>query len=78
MLLGGALIVIAYVFNVGDSFTNRLLIGIGLGLFFLAFLLSLRRSGRVPEKRWRGQPMELQPSMGDRLRSWWERWRSRR
>lgn len=78
MLLGGALIIVAYVFGIGSPSVNRLLIGAGLALFFLAFILSLRRTARAPEKRWRGEPMELQASVGHRLRSWWERWRSRR
>ena len=79
LLLGIALIVIAYVF--GDSFGSpsivRLFIIAGIVLFIGAFIFSLRRqsASRLPEKRWRGQPMDLEPG-GDA--PWWKRWRSRR
>ena len=79
LLLGIALIVIAYVF--GDSFGSqsilRLFIISGIILFIGAFIFSLRRqsSSRLPEKRWRGQPMDLRPG-GDT--PWWKRWLSRR
>ena len=80
LLLGIAIIVIAYVF--GDSIGSRslvkLFIGAGIAIFVVAFILSLRRqsASRLPEKRWRGQPMDLgQPRDAD---SWWKRWRSRR
>lgn len=78
MLVGGVLIIVAYVADFEGSLYRGLLAA-GLVLFFLAFLLSLRRRASVPEKHWRGQPMELHSGgVGDRLRSWWERWRSRR
>ena len=79
LLLGIALIVIAYVF--GDSFGSpslvRLFIIGGIVLFIGAFIFSLRRqsSSRLPEKRWRGQPMDLEPG-GEA--PWWKRWRFRR
>jgi hypothetical protein len=79
LLLGIALIVIAYVF--GDSFGSpsvvRLFIISGIVLFIGAFIFSLRRqsTSRLPEKRWRGQPMDLEPG-GEA--PWWKRWRSRR
>jgi hypothetical protein len=78
LLLGLALIVIAYVF--GDSFGSqsivRLFIISGILLFIGAFIFSLRRqsSSRLPEKRWRGQPMDLRPG-GE---PWWKRWLTRR
>lgn len=79
LLLAGAIIVIAYVLDIGSGDVNRLIIGAGLGLFILAFVLSLRRQSRPPEKLWRGEPLELHgPSVGTRFRSWWGRWRSRR
>jgi len=79
LLLGIALIVIAYVF--GDSFGSqsvvRLFIIGGIILFIGAFIFSLRRqsASRLPEKRWRGQPMDLEPGSEA---PWWKRWRSRR
>ncbi len=78
LLLGIAVIVIAYLF--GDSIASRsivrLLIVGGIVIFLGAFIFSLRRqsSSRLPEKTWRGQPMDLnQPG-----EPWWKRWRSRR
>ena len=75
LLLGIVLIVVAYVFGSGSIL--RLLIIASVVLFIGAFIFSLRRqsASRGPEKRWRGQPMDLNepPSPG----SWWRRWRSR-
>lgn len=80
LLLGIAVIVIAYVFgdSLGGAGLVRLMIIAGIVIFIGAFIVSLRRqsSGRLPEKRWRGQPMDLHDS-GD-TRPWWTRWRSRR
>jgi hypothetical protein len=79
LLLGLALIVIAYVF--GDSFGSQSIVRLfvigGIVLFIGAFIFSLRRqsASRLPEKRWRGQPMDMRPS-GET--PWWKRWRSRR
>ena len=45
----------------------------GVILFLTSFALSFFSRGSPPkvEKRWRGQPMELdEPSLGDRLRAW--------
>ena len=79
LLAGIALIVIGYVLNPGDASVTRIVIVVGIVLFLGAFILSLRRQSRAPEKRWRGVPMEMGgPGSGDRLRSWWDRWRTRR
>lgn len=79
LLLGIAVIVIASVLNPGGTSITRAVIIAGIVLFLVAFVLSLRRQSRPPEKRWRGEPMELGGSSGaNRLRSWWGRWRSRR
>lgn len=78
LLLGIAVIVIAYVLNPGGTSFTRALIVAGIVLFLVAFILSLRRQSRPSEKRWRGEPMELGSSSGaDRPRSWWDRWRHR-
>jgi len=78
LLLGLALIVIAYVFgdSIGGPDVVRLMIVGGIVLFIGAFIFSLRRqsSARTPEKRWRGEVMDL--DRGEE--SWWKRWRSRR
>jgi hypothetical protein len=78
LLLGIALIVVAFVF--GDSiggFLVRLVVVAAILLFIGAFVFSLRRqsTSRWPEKRWRGEPMDLGQPRGPR--SWWNRWRSR-
>lgn len=81
LLLGIAVVVIAYVFgdSIGSRSIVRLLIIGGIVLFIGAFILSLRRqpSSRLPEKRWRGQPMDLDRP-GESGEPWWKRWRSRR
>lgn len=78
LLLGIALIVIAYVFgdSIGGADVVRLMIIGGIVLFIGAFVFSLRRQSgaRTPEKRWRGEPMDL--NQDDE--PWWKRWRSRR
>jgi hypothetical protein len=51
-----------------------LLIG-AIIVFVTAFFLSTRSGGvaNVPEKRWRGQPIDLsEPSWPDRLKAWWK------
>ena len=82
LLLGIVIVVIAYLF--GNSIASRsvveMLILFGVLLFLGAFVFSLRRRhssvGGAPDKRWRGQPMDLGGPHGSR--SWWKRWRSRR
>ena len=78
LLMAIAVIVIAYIFgdSIGSPSLVRILIIGGILAFIAAFILSLRRqsSSRMPEKRWRGQPLNLEEP-GD---SWWKRWRSRR
>ena len=78
LLIAIAVIVIAYIFgdSIGSPSLVRILIIGGILAFIAAFILSLRRqsSSRMPEKRWRGQPLNLEEP-GD---SWWKRWRSRR
>ena len=80
LLVGIALIVIAYVFgdSIGDASLVRLFVIGAVVLFIGAFIFSLRRQStlRMPEKRWRGQPMDLDEAGG--RGSWWDRWRSRR
>jgi len=78
MLVGVAMVIVAYFFGFGGDSVARLMIIAGLILFVAAFVFSLRRRPRYVEKRWRGQPVEIEePGVGERLRSWWGRWRSR-
>lgn len=80
LLLAIVVIVVAYVFR--DSISSPSLVRIfiigGILTFIGAFIFSLRRqsASRLPEKRWRGEPMDLHGSSGPG--SWWKRWRSRR
>lgn len=53
-----------------------LLIG-AIIVFATAFILSTRGGGgtspSTPQKRWRGQPMDLsEPRLPDRLKAWWK------
>ncbi len=75
LLIAIAVIVIAYFGFRGSGIGNILIFG-GILAFIGAFIFSLRRqsASRLPEKRWRGQPMDLHEPGG----SWWKRWRSRR
>ncbi len=80
LLLGIALIVIAWVFgdSLGSGSVVKLIFGAGIALFIGAFIFSLRRqsASRRPQKMWRGQSMDLDRPGG--LEPWWKRWRSRR
>ena len=75
LLIAIAVIVIAY-YGFRNSDIGSILIFGGILVFIGAFIFSLRRhsGSRSPEKRWRGQPMDMDEP-GD---SWWKRWRSRR
>jgi hypothetical protein len=51
-----------------------LLIG-AIIVFVTAFILSTRGgpTSNVPQKRWRGQPLDLsEPSWPDKLKAWWK------
>ncbi|MGQ9572438.1 MAG: hypothetical protein ACUVV3_04535 [Dehalococcoidia bacterium] len=79
MLVGLAMIIVAYFIGFGSESITRSVIVAGLILFAAAFIFSLRRRSPNVEKRWRGQPLDIdEPRGSDRLRSWWGRWRSRR
>lgn len=73
LLLAIAVIVIAYLGLPGGGLT-RWIIAAGLVIFVAAFIMSLRRQSRPPEKYWRDRPMNLEgPGVSERLRSWWRR-----
>ena len=78
LLIAIAVIVIGFLFgdSIGSPSLVRILMIGGFLAFIGAFIFSLRRqsASRLPEKRWRGQPMDLDEPGG----SWWKRWRSRR
>ncbi len=77
MLVGIVLIIAAYFGFGGKSITQIVLVA-GLIIFVAAFIFALRRPPQYVEKRWRGRPLEFrEPGIGERLRSWWNRWRSR-
>ncbi len=75
LLLAIAVIVIAY-YGFRSSNIGSIVIFGGILVFIGAFIFSLRRksASRLPEKRWRGQPIDLDEPGS----SWWKRWRSRR
>ena len=75
LLIAIAVIVIAY-YGFRNSNIGGIVIFGGILVFIAAFVFSLRRqsASRSPEKRWRGQPIDLDEPGG----SWWKRWRSRR
>ena len=73
LLLAIAIIVVAYLGLPGGGLT-RWIIAAGLVIFIAAFIMSLRRQSRPPEKYWRDRPMNLEGSgVSERLRSWWRR-----
>lgn len=73
LLIAIAVIVIAYLAG-GGSDLVRWVIAVAIVVFIGAFVMSLRRHSRPPEKLWRGKPMDLNgPGVGERLRSWWRR-----
>ena len=75
MIAALALIVVGFFTrNAYPDFGRWTLIG-GVLLFFTAIVISAFNRGGPPaphvEKRWRGQPMDLEgPTLGDRLRAW--------
>ncbi len=72
LLIAIAVIVVAYLGLPGGGLT-RWVIALGIVAFIAAFVMSLRRQSRPPEKYWRDRPMDLRsPSAGDRFR-WWRR-----
>ena len=75
LLIAIAVIVITYYGFRSSNIGNIVIFG-GILVFIAAFIFSLRRqsASRLPEKRWRGQPMDMDEPGG----SWWKRWRSRR
>jgi hypothetical protein len=74
LLIGIGIIVAAWVLLPGGSDVTRWIIAAGIVLFIGAFIFSLRRQSRPPEKYWRDKPLDVHPGS----RSWWDRWRNRR
>lgn len=73
LLLSIAAIVIAYLAFGGTDFGRWVIVG-SIVVFIAAFVFSLRRQSRPPEKMWRDRPLDLRP----KRRGWWDRWRTRR
>lgn len=74
-VLLAAIAIIAVGVIVGDAEDLwRWVIASGVFLFIGAFVFSLRRQSRPPEKYWRDRPMDVRP----RGASWLDRWRGRR
>lgn len=80
MLTALALVVLGFLaMRVHPLFGRWVLVG-GVILFLTSFALSFFSRGAArTERRWRGQPLELdEPSLGDRLRAWLQAKRRRR
>jgi len=74
LLAAIVIIVVAYVAG-GSSSIWTWIIGAGIALFILAFIMSMRRQSRPPEKYWRDRPLDLHGKAPGR--SFWDRWRGR-
>lgn len=72
LLAAIAIIVVAWVVG-GAEDAWRWVIAAGIILFIGAFLWSLRRQSRPPEKYWRDKPLELH-----QRGSFWDIWRNKR
>ena len=78
LLIAIAAVVGAWAILPAGSGAGRWIIAGGIVVFIGAFIFSLRRQSRPPEKYWRDRPMDLRRSSGPpRGRSWWDRWRNR-
>jgi hypothetical protein len=74
MLVSLVLVVLAFFFRSTSPTLARWVIIGGLILFFGAFVLSLLGGRSQYERRWRGQVIDLsEPSLGSRLRNWFQR-----
>ena len=77
LLFAIAVIVSAWVLLPNSSDLARWVIAGGIITFIAAFLFSIRRQSKPPEKYWRDRPLDLRRSSTPRSRSWWDRWRNR-
>jgi len=74
MLVSLLLVVVAFLFRSASPTLARWIIIGGLVLFFSSFVLSLLGGRSRYERRWRGQVIDLsEPSLGSRLRHWFQR-----
>jgi hypothetical protein len=77
LLIAIAVIVAAWVLLPSSSDIGRWIIVGGIVAFIGAFVFSLRRQSKPPEKYWRDRPINLRRSSTPPTRSWWDRWRNR-
>ncbi len=78
MLLAFALVIGSLVVSRVWQDAGRFMLLAGIALFVLALVASFAGRRSVPERRWRGQVIHYdEPTLADRLRSWW-RAKSRR
>jgi hypothetical protein len=74
MLVSLVLVVLAFFFRSASPTLARWVIIGGLILFFGAFVFSLLGGHSQHERRWRGRVIDLsEPSLGSRLRNWFQR-----
>lgn len=75
LLIAIGVIVIGYLALPEGSNLTRWIVAGAIVAFIAAFVMSLRRHSRPPQKYWRDKPLDIR-SPG-RLRSWWDRQRRR-
>ncbi len=76
MVVSLVLIFVAFVFR--SSTIGQYSLFVGLGLLAVTIVISFVTNRRAPEKRWRGQVVDLsQPGPLDRLQSWFKNRRNR-
>jgi len=76
MIVSLVLIFIAFAFR--SSTVGKYSLFAGLGLLAVTIVISFVTNRQTPEKRWRGQPVDLsQPRPLDRLQSWFKKRRTR-
>jgi len=76
MIVSLVLIFVAFVFR--SSTVGQYSLFVGLGLLAVTIVISFVTNRRAPEKRWRGQVVDLsQPGPLDRLQSWFKNRRNR-
>ena len=75
LLIAIGVIVIGYLALPEGSDLTRWIVAGAVVAFIAAFVMSLRRQSKPPQKYWRDKPLDIR-SPG-RLRSWWDRQRRR-
>jgi len=75
LLIAIGVIVIGYLALPEGSDLTRWIVAGAIVAFIAAFVMSLRRHSKPPQKYWRDKPLDIRTP--GRLRSWWDRQRRR-